>query len=82
VFKGVTMGGSKAAKEHISSMSSCRADAKPQEMYLKRSQRLQIVGKYNYDQHEGNLASGHQDEVMAIGMMIVDIGRNALPVPA
>jgi len=62
------MEGSKSAKSHISSMSSCLADAKPQEMYLKKSQQLQIVGKYDYDKHEGNLASGHQDEVMAIGV--------------
>jgi hypothetical protein len=67
VFKGMTSGPDKAAKEHISSMTSCRKNVKngksPNEQYLRKSQSLRVIGQYNYNHHEGNSEKGKQGEV-------------------
>ena len=77
----MVMGGDKAAKEHISSMSECLDDAKPQDLYLRKSQSIKVIGKYDYDKREGNMESGHQGEIMAIAMMLVEIPRDGLSMP-
>jgi len=62
-FAGVAMGPDKAAKEHISSMTSCLADLKTQDLWLRKNQSLQVIGKYDYVKWAGNSENGRQAEV-------------------
>ena len=76
VFKGMSTGPDRAAKEHISSMTPCWKNIKngksPTEQYLRKSQSLKVVGQYSYDRHEGNMEKGKQGEVSDL----VRWGRN------
>jgi hypothetical protein len=57
-FKGVVIGAENFAKEYISSMTPSLADANSEDMFLKKSYQLHIIGKCNYSQRKGNLESG------------------------
>jgi len=62
-FVGSAMGPDKAAKDHISSMTPCLASAKKEDLWLKKSQQLQVIGKYDYGTRQGNMENGKQGEV-------------------
>ena len=62
-FTGMSMGPDRAAKEHISSMTPCLKALKTTDLYLRKNQSLQVIGKYNYGQREGNMENGKQGEV-------------------
>jgi hypothetical protein len=53
------MGKEKSASSHISSMAVCKL-AVPE---LKKDQRWKVIGKYDYDQRDGNTHAGKQAEV-------------------
>jgi hypothetical protein len=59
----MAMGPDKAAKDHISSMTPCLSDLRTQDLRLMKNQSLQVIGKYDYGQFEGNQENGKQGEV-------------------
>jgi len=80
-FTGSAMGPDKAAKDHISSMTPCLAMARKEDLWLRRDQSLQVIGKYDYGTREGNMENGRQGEIMAITMITVEIPKEGLPRP-
>jgi len=71
------MGREKTASSHISSMTECKL-AVPQ---LKKDQSWKVIGKYDYDRHDGNIHAGKQSEIMAISVMLVEVPRGGVPRP-
>jgi hypothetical protein len=53
------MGKEKSASSHISSMAECSLAVSE----LKKDQSWKVIGKYDYDQHDGNSHAGKQAEV-------------------
>lgn len=47
-------------------MTSCLKGLKTNDLMLKRSQSLELIGKYNYDKHPGNMEDGKQGEVRIV----------------
>jgi len=71
------MGREKTASSHISSMTECKLGV-PQ---LKKDQSWKVIGKYDYDRHDGNTHAGKQSEIMAISVMLVEVPRGGVPRP-
>jgi hypothetical protein len=66
------MGPDEVAKDHISYMPGCEPE-KFQVKEMKRNQNWQVNGYYDYNQRKGNLESGKQGEIMAIGLLLVAV---------
>jgi hypothetical protein len=82
VFQGATNGPDKAAKDHISSMTSCRQSWGEKELWLNKSMSVSLRGEYDYGKWPGNLEGGKQGEIMAITMLPVTVPREGAPKPS
>jgi hypothetical protein len=63
VYARPNMGADKPARDHISSMTPCLKDLKTQDLNLRKSQSVELIGKYDYEKHAGNVEDGKQGEV-------------------
>jgi hypothetical protein len=70
IWRGVAMGGSKIAKDHVSSMVGCETKTG---WDLKRDQKWVIKAEYDFSKREGNQEDGKYSSVMGVAMMLVAI---------
>jgi hypothetical protein len=72
IYRGISMGGDKVAKDHISSMPGCE-NHEIKAMELKSDQRWYVKGAYDYSRYEGNLEKGRQSEVSASPHLLISL---------
>jgi hypothetical protein len=70
LWRGMVMGDSKIAKDHVSSMAGCETK---RGWDLKRDQKYIIKAQYDFSQRTGNEEDGKYSSVMGVAMMIVAV---------
>jgi hypothetical protein len=70
IWRGTSMGETKIAKDHVSSMAGCETK---HGWKLNRDQKWIIKAQYDFSKREGNQEDGSYSSVMGVAMMLVAV---------